>query len=170
MLRSLIPIAVAVACAAPAAALDLPPRKPGLWDIRMAMEGRSLPAMNAQHCIDAETDKLLNVTGAEMTRGMCSRQDVQKVGDTYVIDAVCKFGPANTTTKSVVTGSFDSAYTVKVSSSSEGGPAPGKSEMTIEARWAGPCQSGQKPGDIIMPTGMKMNVRDLQKIQSLMPK
>lgn len=160
----------AVLFAIPAFALDLPPRKPGLWDMRMTVDGRSSPAMNAQHCLDAETDRLLNVTGADMTRGMCSKQDVQKVGDTFVLDAVCKFGPANTTTRSVVTGSFDSAYTVKVSSTSEGGPAPGKTDMVIEARWTGPCQAGQKPGDIIMSTGMKMNVRDLQKLQGLMPK
>lgn len=170
MLRPSVPAAVAFLSAAPALALDLPPRKPGLWDMRMSVEGRSSPAMNAQHCLDAETDRLLNVTGADMTRGLCSKQDVQKVGDTFVLDAVCKFGPVNTTTRSVVTGSFDSAYTVKVSSTSEGGPAPGKSEMTIEARWTGPCAAGQKPGDIVMGNGMKMNVRDLQKIQSLMPK
>lgn len=170
MLRPLSFVGVAFACAAPASALDLPPRKPGLWDIRMVMEGRSLPAMNAQHCLDAETDKLLGIMGNESMRGACSKNELQKVGDTYVIDAVCKFGPANMTTKSIVTGSFDSAYTVKTTSVSDGGPAPGKSEMTIEARWAGACQAGQKPGDIMMGDGIKMNVRDLQKIQSLMPK
>ena len=35
--------------------------------------------------------------------------------------------------------------------------------MTIEAKWTGPCKSDQKPGDVIMPNGMKMNVGDLQK-------
>ena len=41
--------------------------------------------------------------------------------------------------------------------------------MTMEARWTGPCTAGQKPGDIIMGNGMKMNVRDLQKVQNLAP-
>lgn len=170
MLRPVLSAVFALVFTAPASALELPPRKPGLWDMRMSVEGRSSPAMNAQHCLDAETDRLMNVSGANMSKDMCSKYDVQQVGSTIVIDAVCKFGPASTTTKSVVTGSFDSAYTVKVSSSSEGGPAPGKSEMTIEARWSGPCAAGQKPGDIMMGNGMKMNVRDLQKIQNLMPK
>ena len=37
-------IAFALVCAAPAAALDLPARKPGLWAITMAFEGRNIPA------------------------------------------------------------------------------------------------------------------------------
>lgn len=170
MLRPSVPAALAFLGAAPALALDLPPRKPGLWDIRMTVEGRNMPPISSQSCIDAETDKLLGVMGNEFTRGTCSKNEATKVGDTWVIDAVCKFGPANTTTRSVVTGSFDSAYQVKVTSVAEGGLAPGKSEMTIEARWSGACAAGQKPGDIVMGNGMKMNVRDLQKIQSLMPK
>jgi hypothetical protein len=101
--------------------------------------------------------------------------DVQKSGDTYVIDAVCKMGPSTNTTHSVVSGDFNSAYTVKVSSQTEGGPKlsgtppDGKSQMSIEARWLSACKPDQKPGDIIMSTGMKMNIRDMQKMQNLMP-
>ena len=85
-------------------------------------------------------------------------------------DSVCKTGAAITTTHGVITGSFDSAYTMKISSRREGGPAipgmaaGGKSNMTIEAKHVGPCQAGQKPGDIMMGNGMKMNVLDMQKM------
>jgi len=34
-------IAFALVCAQPAAALDLPARKPGLWEIKMTSEGRT---------------------------------------------------------------------------------------------------------------------------------
>jgi len=40
---------------------------------------------------------------------------------------------------------------------------PAETQMTIEAKWAGPCKTNQKPGDIIMANGMKMNVTDMQK-------
>jgi len=159
----------------PAAALDLPARKPGLWEMKMVFEGRSLPPHTSQHCIDAETDRMMNATGTAMTKDMCAKMDVQKVGDTFVIDAVCKMGPSTNIARSVVSGDFNSAYTVKVSSQTEGGPKlpgtppDGKSEMTIEARWTGACKGDQKPGDIIMSTGMKMNIRDMQKVQTLMP-
>jgi hypothetical protein len=33
--------------------------------------------------------------------------------------------------------------------------------MTIEAKWLGACKPGQKPGDIMMPGGMKMNIKDM---------
>jgi hypothetical protein len=35
--------------------------------------------------------------------------------------------------------------------------------MTMTAKWLGPCAAGQRPGDMIMPNGMKMNILDLQK-------
>ena len=33
--------------------------------------------------------------------------------------------------------------------------------MTLEAKWIGPCREGQRPGDIIMPGGIKLNIRSL---------
>jgi hypothetical protein len=35
---------------------------------------------------------------------------------------------------------------------------------TIQARWVSACKPDQKPGDIIMAGGQRMNVRDLRKI------
>ena len=43
MRRQLPILAVTLACAAPAAALDLPSRKAGLWELRMSFEGRNIP-------------------------------------------------------------------------------------------------------------------------------
>jgi hypothetical protein len=34
--------------------------------------------------------------------------------------------------------------------------------MLIDARWTGPCQPDQQPGDMIMPNGMKINIKQLQ--------
>ena len=42
--------------------------------------------------------------------------------------------------------------------------------MTIEAKWLGACKAGQKPGDIMMPGGMKMNITDMEKLKGLAPK
>jgi len=35
----------------------------------------------------------------------------------------------------------------------------------IQARWVGPCKADQKPGDMILPNGMKINVNDRPKQQ-----
>ena len=98
--------AFGVLAAGQAAALDLPARKAGLWELQMNFENRNLPAQTMQHCIDAETDKLMNSMGGGMRSDACSKQDVQKVGSTIVVDSVCKVGPATTTSHGVVSGDF----------------------------------------------------------------
>ena len=162
-------IAFTLVCASPAAALDLPARKAGLWELKMNFEGRTIPPQTIQQCIDAATDKQMNSIGGNMGRETCSKQDVQKVGATIVVDSVCQVGAAKTTSHGVISGDFNSAYTVKVSSKREGGPAvpgmpaDGTSNMTMEAKWLGACKADQKPGDMVMGNGMKMNVRDLAR-------
>ena len=173
MRRDLFCAAVAILIVTPAAALDLPARKAGLWEITTTMDGQNMPAQVAQQCIDAETDKLMNSFGSDMRKDACSKQDVQKVGATFVVDLVCKFGPMTSTSRGVVSGDFNSAYTVKVSSKREGGPnMPGmpdiSNNLTIEAKYLGACAADQKPGDIIMAGGRKMNIRDLENMQNKM--
>ena len=169
MPRRLIIVAAALVAAAPALAFDMPTRKAGLWELKMQFEGRNLPATVMKHCVDAATDKLMNANFGGANEQNCSKQDMKKSGATIVIDSVCKFGDATTTSHAVVTGSFDSAYTMKVASTRAGGPpmpgvAPGaETHMTIEAKWLGACAAGQRPGDVIMSNGMKMNVLDMPK-------
>jgi len=35
--------------------------------------------------------------------------------------------------------------------------------MTIDAKWTGACKADQRPGDIVMPGGVKMNINDIQR-------
>jgi hypothetical protein len=35
--------------------------------------------------------------------------------------------------------------------------------MTMSAQWLGPCAADQKPGDMIMANGMKMNIIEMQR-------
>jgi len=52
------------------------------------------------------------------------------------------------------------------------GPAviKGDHETTIEAKWLGACKANQKPGDIVMPGGLKINLHDMDKLKALLPK
>jgi len=167
-----LPLIALALCMTPAVAAELPPRKAGLWEMRMTLEGQKMPPQLAQHCIDAETDKLMNDMGSGMQKEMCQKHEMTKSGDMLVVDSVCNIGGVNTTTRAEISGNFDSAYTVKVHSKREDSPAakkipgPAEMKMTIEAKWAGECKKGQNPGDMIMPGGVKINVRDMQKLQS----
>jgi hypothetical protein len=43
------------------------------------------------------------------------------------------------------------------------GAAPGaQTHMTIEGKRLGACEAGQKPGDVIMTNGFKINVLDMK--------
>ena len=155
--------------AAPAGAVDLPTRKAGLWELTMDFHNTRLPQQTMRQCTDADSDRLMNMNFAGSNEQACSKKDIVKNNGGYVIDSVCNFGGMTTTSHAVVTGSFDSAYSVDVTSTRSGGPAVpgvasnGQSHMTITAKWLGPCAAGEKPGDVIMGNGVKMNVIDLQK-------
>ena len=162
--------------AAPSFALDLPTRKAGLWELTMDFHNTRLPHQTMKQCTDADSDKLMNMNFAGSNEQACSKKDIVKNGDGFVIDSVCTFGAMHTTSHAVVTGSFDSAYSVDVNSTRSGGPAvpgmaaTGQSHMTITAKWLGACPAGDKPGDVTMSSGVKMNVIDLQKARGPAPR
>jgi len=165
MHRHLSLIALAVVCATPAAALDLPARKPGR-EIKMTMEGRNIAMPSSQHCIDAETDKLMNAIG-NARQEMCSKRDVQKVGSTIVVDSVCKVGEATTTSHARGQRRLQQRLHRQGQLQARGRPrdcrvcrrtAP--PPWTIDAKWLSACAADQKPGDMII-AGRKMNIRDM---------
>lgn len=164
MRHSVPAIALALCCAWPAAALDLPPRKAGLWELQTTLDDLRAPPRVMQQCIDAATDKLMS-DNFDSGQDICARNEIRKSGSAIVAESSCKTGDVATTTRATYDGNFDSAYTVKVSMIQEGGaagpPRGGTTNMTIEAKWMGPCKAGQKPGDIEMPGGTKMNVLEL---------
>ena len=154
-----------------AQAAELPLRKAGLWEMKMVRTGGSVPDMTMQQCTDATTDKQMS-TSFSPGKETCSKQDIQKTATGYVTDSVCGVAGMTITSHAEITGDFDSAYTVKVTSRSEGGPAgaPRDATTTIEAKWLGACKGDQKAGDIVMPGGMKMNILELDKLKAMMPK
>jgi hypothetical protein len=114
----------------------------------------------------------MNDTVSPMAKDMCSKQDIQKTATGYVSDSVCGVAGMSITSHAEITGDFNSTYTVKSTSHSERGPAgaPRDSTTTVEAKWLGACKPDQKAGDIMMPGGMKMNVKDMEKLKAMIPK
>jgi hypothetical protein len=155
-----------------AGAVELPVRKAGLWEMKVLHTGSAIPDMTMQHCTDETTDKEMSTSFSPMAKEMCSKQDIQKTATGYVSDSVCGIAGMSITSHAEIIGDFNSAYTVKSTSHSERGPTgvPRDSTTTIEAKWLGACKADQKAGDIMMPGGMKMNIKDMEKLKALIPK
>jgi Protein of unknown function (DUF3617) len=167
-------VAMAATLAAAAQTIDLPPRKAGQWEVRMVTEKpASGPSMNAQMCIDAATDRDLMDFGLKMSKDSCKRYDVKRAGAAWVIDAECTFGPVKSVTKTTISGDFQSTVTVRTEGTTEGFPGAGSGPqptlMTQTARWVGACADGMRPGDISMGGGIRMNVKQVKKLQKLLP-
>ncbi len=167
-MRIAVVVILAACVAAPAAAIDLPKRKSGLWEIVSSPEGATKGGPGSgtpiRMCVDEKTDDLSRQMGESASKEMCAKRDMRREGDRIVADAVCKFGETTATTHSVMTGKFDSSYEVDVRTKFQ--PAMmgmTESHTMIRARWVGPCAAGQRPGDVIMPNGMKMNMFDAEK-------
>ena len=154
-----------------ARAVEMPVRKAGLWEMKMVRTGSPLPEMTMQHCTDETTDKEMSTAFSPMSKEVCSKQDIQKTATGYVTDSVCSMAGVSMTSHSEITGDFNSAYTVRSTSHSERGPAgpPRDATTTIEAKWLGACKGDQKPGDIVMPGGFKLNIKDVEKLKGLVP-
>jgi hypothetical protein len=146
-------------------AIDAPKRKSGLWEITVP----SAAAQNShtmRQCIDEKTDDMIMGSMNARMQQKCSKRNFSTQGDKLVIDSVCQFGPTTTTTHAVITGKLDSSYKVDSRSTYEP-PMMGMKEATstIQAKWLGPCAADMKPGDMIMPGGMKMNINSMPGMQ-----
>jgi len=153
--------------ATPAPATELPSRKSGLWEVKMSIESRNAPPQVIQQCIDAATDQMMQSSAGPYAAAACPKRDVQRSVNSITIDSTCTVGGKPATAHAVITGSFDGAYSMTVTSQSEDVPGI-KMTMVIDARWLGPCAADQKPGDMIFSNGRSVNILEMQK-HSLSP-
>ena len=159
--------AIAATLAPTALAQELPKRKSGLWEITLGgpdMQGKKGPAgMTMSQCVDQSRDDAFRQMGQQMEReNKCTRTNVQRGPNRLSFDSSCDFGAMKTRAKTVITGDFNSAYRMEIQSRYEP-PMMGLAEGTtvMEAKWAGACKPGQRPGDVTVPGGMTMNIYDM---------
>jgi len=153
--------------AMPVLSAELPVRKPGLWEIETTLPNPRIPKQVIRQCVDAATDQMMQSRAGINSQRECSKRDLQKSAGSITIDSTCTTGGKTRTSHVVITGSFDSGYTLTVTSQSEG--APESKTITMAAKWIGPCAADQKPGDMIMANGTKINIMDAQKLGAPAP-
>ena len=153
--------AFALVLAAPAAAQDYPKLKPGLWEMTSttSTQKKGDPPLRTTMCLDEASARELYRFSQGMMEGMCSKFDVKRSGNRWSSEAVCKLGDSRMVARSTMTLSGDTAYTIEGSSSYDP-PFMGVKDATtsVQARHAGPCKPGQKPGDVTTPGGQTVNI------------
>jgi uncharacterized protein DUF3617 len=162
----------------PAFAEGYPSRRAGHWELTLSLEDGSAAPQVIQQCADAESDELLHTFGGLTIAGTTCMSAQRKDGTNLYVDTVCKVDDKITATlQTVFTGDFNASYTVRATTRVEGEPAAAKTPprtMLIAAKWLGACKPDQRPGDIVLPGGKRMNViefRDtMEKLRALMKK
>jgi Protein of unknown function (DUF3617) len=164
--------ALAAPFTASAQTLDLPARKAGLWEVTTTLEKpKGVPVFTSKMCLNAATDRELLDHGLKLTGGKCRSFTARRQGQSYVIDADCRLAGAASKTKTVITGDFSSAYTLRMEGTVDGAPGAGQGPqqtlMTQTAAWKSAECPGMKPGDMTMPGGLKVNVKQLKALTGL---
>jgi hypothetical protein len=145
-------LAVLASGTAMAADPPLPHMKLGLWN----ESGTTGPmSVKMQFCVDAATESQMSAfSAAARSSRNCEHDPIIHGADgSWTSTNTCDFHGAKRTTRAVITGDFNSRYSMVLSIQPSG-----KVESTMTAEWAGPCKPGQRGGDVIMSNGMKMNV------------
>jgi hypothetical protein len=131
------------------------------------------PQIKAQMCIDKATDRDLMDFGLRMSKDNCKRYDLKRAGQTWTIDSDCTFGPIKSVSRTVISGDFQSVVSVRIEGTSEGLPGAKGSQPTLLTQTSrflnAACSDGMKPGDIALDNGLKFNVKQLKKLQTLLP-
>jgi hypothetical protein len=143
-------------------AQDVPKRKPGLWEIVTSSDRSNSAARTVKMCTDEKTGGLFSQLGDRVSKGVCSRRDVQNQGSQIVTDSVCTIAKSQVTSHTVMTFDSPTSFTIEVHSRYE--PALfGKSETssTQVGKWVGACPADMKAGDVVTPTGTKINLNSM---------
>ncbi len=161
--------AASVTAAAPAATPMAPPhRKPGLWTQTLNTAGMK---QVTKMCLDAETESKVTLWGQQTKEDLCAKNTITPVPGGMKFESECDMGEGgHMVSTGTATGDFNSAYTVKVSSTTTGAKMPeanGTHEILMEGKYEGACPAGMKGGDMQMSVpGMKqpmtININEMQ--------
>jgi hypothetical protein len=146
---------------------SLPHRKPGLWRQTMVIEGMSQTMPTSELCADEASEAKMTLMSQQMSRGHCQAPQLTRNLDGSIsFSNSCDMGPeGKMVSTGLISGDFNSSFKMVIDSTHTGGPvaaANGDHKITMTSIGIGPCASGQKGGDVIMPDGRKINFTDGQ--------
>jgi len=149
-----------------ASTLEVPPLRPGLWEATTASANRSQPQPAVTRmCIDKQTQRRVLEQLAFAAPRMCSRNQYGMRGGRFMTDSSCTLGASTIEGRTETTFLRDTAYRTEVVG--RVGPTGRVAETqttVIDGRHVGPCPAGMKPGDLILPNGLTLNLVQLSAV------
>jgi hypothetical protein len=169
VLLAALTVAFAASSLAASPPFDMPKRKSGLWEMTVHPAGAPAPGATAKQCVDQKSDDVMRNQAREAKAQLdkdCSKQDWKQVSGGWEFESVCTFAGTKHTTKGTLTGSMDSGYKMVMDAQYDP-PMNGiaTNHMEMEAKWIGACPPDMRPGDMIMPSGARVNVEELKNMR-----
>jgi len=156
---------LALAALAPALAQtadDFPKRRPGLWEIRtVGAQASGLPP--TQFCVGDDTDTAEHHLDRGVgRRGSCQFGAFRRAGSAWLAESVCREGRTRVVSRAIASGDFDAEYRIDtlVQYDPPLGGVRREDKEAVVARLLGPCEPGQKPGDMVVPGMGTLNMVD----------
>ena len=158
---------VLASAAASALAQDFPKLKPGLWEMERSSDhertGRAPAQPNRMTmCLDESVQREMVDVGSGAMKGMCARHEFKMSGNRGSGDFVCDIAGSRMHSKSTMTLQGSVGYRTEIDTTYDP-PFAGQThtKTIVTARYVGACKPGQRAGDMIMPNGQTMNMRDM---------
>ncbi|HEY1326698.1 MAG TPA: DUF3617 family protein [Casimicrobiaceae bacterium] len=147
-----------------ASAQDYPKLRPGLWEMKRSADRAGPGGQAMKICLDESLQREMYDMGLGTMKGMCSKHDFKLSGNRGTGDFVCTVNGSTWHSKSTMTINGDVGYRTEVDTTFDP-PVNGQStaHTVMEARYTGPCAAGQQPGDVTLPNGQTMNMRNMFK-------
>jgi hypothetical protein len=161
VLRAVALCALGALVVLPATAQDAPKLRAGQWEVVRKSERAGDKGMRMTMCMDAAMQREMWTMGMGAVRGMCSKSDIRFSGGRGNVDLVCNMGGSTMRSKASITFTGDTAYRTDIDTTYDP-PSNGMAHARtlVESRWLGACKAGQQPGDMVLPNGTTINMRN----------
>jgi hypothetical protein len=173
LLLLLVSALAAPAMARQKAAVDpraaLPARKAGLWEVTVqphapaGMGGMRQPPQTVRQCTSAKAERVMLLAilpGQEQCGTFKVVTRAGQGGKGYDIVAACKVHDQRVSVSARLRGDLQSVYSGTYRVEYPGAPMGSSGPVDFQGRWLGACAAGQRPGDMVLPNGIKVNVVD----------
>lgn len=149
-------------------ASHLPARKAGLWEMTLAAHasqgpGSAMqPEVTVQQCTNAAAEPVM-LLALLPAQESCTEIRVARRsghGGGYDIRTECSSDGRPVRGRVSLWGDMQDIYGGEYSVSFPQTPQNNVGPVAFQGRWLGSCRAGQKPGDMVLPNGITVNVVD----------